>query len=95
MEPFQIKSPCVWCGRETVESFPRKETDTAMVRRTDNDHVICHSCVKHLAVIVLSQENRIEREAWQAVQHGVQSDVPSCESPAIIEQPSSTDVARG
>lgn len=65
MDTMEIKSLCVWCGREVVEHFPRAKTDPAIVRRMDNDHVICHSCIKHLAVVVLEQENRVEREAFR------------------------------
>lgn len=34
-------------------------------------------------------------ELMAAAQHGVQADVPSSAAPSSIEQPASTDVARG
>jgi len=62
MEMVIVRTRCVWCHKETVQSFPAQVTDTALVRRGDDEErVICHSCVKHLAVIVLEQEFRLER----------------------------------
>ena len=61
MESIEITSTCCWCGRTLVEHRPRQNSDPALARRGNNT-VICHSCVKHLAVIVLDQECRIERE---------------------------------
>jgi hypothetical protein len=63
---WRASSPnhCLWCGREIVQHLPPQPTDTPHVGR--NDRAICHSCVKHLAVIVLDQENRLEREARRA-----------------------------
>ncbi|MBI5564850.1 MAG: hypothetical protein HY870_08145 [Chloroflexi bacterium] len=59
-------SHCLWCGRVIEQHRPPQPTDTPHVGR--NDRAICHSCVKHLAVIVLDQENRLERETRRDAQ---------------------------
>ncbi len=67
LERWRASSPehCVWCGRKIVQHLPPQSTDTPHVGC--NDRVICHACVKHLAVIVLDQEHRLARAARRAV----------------------------
>lgn len=58
------ETSCIWCGKAIIKSSPPQPTDTKrkFVERMSGA-CICHSCVKHLAVVVIGQENAEERAA--------------------------------